>query len=92
MLYRALNPDIKVEPVKNDDKLSFKNRVKNLKVISFCKYVVIEYAKEHNLNPFKILSEMYEKGYIDADTGINHEKRNDFVREYSYLCEDNEAN
>lgn len=92
LLYRALNPDIKVEPVKNDDKLSFKNRVTNLKVISFCKYVVIEYAKEHNLNPFKILSEMYEKGYIDADTRINHEKREDFVREYSYLCENNEAN
>ena len=89
LLYRAFNPNIKVEPMNKDDRDSDKNIVTNSRAISFCRYVVIEYAKRHNKNPFTILAEMFDKGYIDEDTRINRDTREEMIKEYSYLFEEN---
>lgn len=88
LLYRAFNPNVKVEPIKNNNKFSFKNKVLNPRIISFCKTVVIEYAKRQNVNPFTILADMFDKGYIDAETRININTKEDFIKEYSYLFEE----
>lgn len=53
----------------------------------FYVFAVNEYAKKHNLNPFKILAEMYDKGYINYETRIDYQKKEDFIKEYSYLCD-----
>ena len=84
LLYRAHNPSIEVEPIKEYEPY----RDTNMKSWSFCDSAVKEYAKIHKLNPFKILSEMYEKSYINDETRIDYEKKEDFIKEYSYLCED----
>lgn len=89
LLYRAFNPDIAVEPVKNENQYALINRITNPRAISFCQHVVNEYAKENNINPFSILSEMYSKGYIDEDTRINRDLREELIKDFSYLFEDN---
>lgn len=83
LLYRTYNPDIKVgtiTPIKPYE-------ITSINGISFCDEVVKKYAEKHNLNPYKILSEMYEKGYIDNESRINQVKNKDFIKEYSYLCD-----
>ena len=88
LLYRAFNPDIKVEKIENKEKAIKNASLRNMKFWSFCDFAVKEYAQNHKLNPFKILSDMYDKGYINHETRINCEKKEDFIKEYSYLCED----
>lgn len=82
LLYKTYNPDIEVEtitPIKPYE-------ITSLNGISFCDDVIKKYAEKHNLNPYKILSEMYEKGYIDDESRINQAKKEDFIKDYSYLC------
>lgn len=87
LLYRAFNPDIVVDAIENQDE-TIKNAIRqNINIWSFCNSAVKEYAKIHKLNPFKILAEMYDKGYIDSDSRINYQKKEDFINEYSYLCD-----
>lgn len=87
LIYRAFNPDIKVEKIKNKDNSILNASLKNIKSWSFCNFAVNEYAKKHNINPFKILAEMYDKGYINYETRIDYQKKEDFIKEYSYLCD-----
>ena len=37
--------------------------------------VCYEYARQNNINPYKILAEMFDKGYIDYETRIDHHKK-----------------
>jgi hypothetical protein len=61
----------------------------NPRAISLCKTAVIEYAKRQNVNPFTILADMFDKGYIDAETRINTNTKEGMIKEYSYLFEAN---
>ena len=87
LLYRAFNPNIKVDKIENKDNSILNASLKNIKSWSFCNFAVNEYAKKYNLNPFKILAEMYDKGYINYETRIDYQKKDDFIKEYSYLCD-----
>lgn len=83
LLYRAFNPNINVKEIqKRKEDL---NTVKQLNC--FCNSVVIKYAKQNKENPFKLLTEMYDKGFINEETKII-KSREDFIKEYSYLCDD----
>ncbi len=84
LLYRAHNPSIEVEPIKEHE--PFRNVY--MKSWSFCDFAVKEYARQNNVNPYKILAEMFDKGYINDETRIDYRKKADFIKEYSYLCED----
>ena len=86
LLYRSFNPNIQVERIKpNRENRRLKNN--SLKYISFCQHIVNKYALAKGLNPYKILAEMYKKGYINHEARINNEKRKYFIKAYSYLCE-----
>ena len=39
-------------------------------------------------NPFTILTDMFDNGYIDEETRININTREDMIKEYSYLFEE----
>lgn len=82
LLYRAFNPNINVESISKH-----KFETKSLKYISFVDTVVQAYAKEKNINPYKILSEMFEQNFIDDKARVNQNKREELIKKYSYLFE-----
>jgi len=84
LLYRAFNPDIAVELIKRkDDKIT----LNKLSSISFADFAVKKYAQQKGVNPYSILSEMYDFGFINDNGMINIDKKEEFVQKYSYLCE-----
>ena len=86
LMYKAFNPDIEANPIENKGNI-FEEDPSYLRIISFCDSIVKKYAKKNNLNPYRILSEMFDKGYIEADSRIRYERKDDFIKDYSYLVD-----
>ena len=82
LMYRAFNPPIEVPPVSKEPKSIFPKFG-----IIYAEYPVIKYSQAHNLNPYAILSQMFDKGYIDDKGRVYHEKSEDFMKDFSYLVE-----
>ena len=83
LLYRAYNPNIPAIPIKPENDTSYK--MFDTYFYS-CSFIVRKYAKNNGKNPYKILSEMYDKGYIDEYAHIIMSEKDNIIRDFPYLC------